>query len=197
MTPVRTAWWTVTALSLSVLTACLPLSFLSALLVAVVVCSALGRLQRGALCRDAAAEIWLDPAKERREQVGQQRHPAVPRISGCRAVPPFSTQTHTHAPSHTHVRTTSRFEFSSRYTHKHLHHVGIQAQSTPTKQEHSNMHMSKGQAQWKYCPLMQVCWTKIIQTVGECWQIINNTKVNHLNTWKAYFTAKLGQRRLI
>lgn len=87
---------TATALSLSVLTAHLPLSFLSPLLVAVVVCSALGRLQRGALWRGAAAEIWLDPAKERREQVGQQRHPAVPRISGCRAVPPFATQTHTH-----------------------------------------------------------------------------------------------------
>lgn len=28
---------------------------------------------------------------KRREQVGQQRHPTVPRISGCRAVPPSST----------------------------------------------------------------------------------------------------------
>lgn len=33
---------------------------------------------------------------KRREQVGQQRHPTVPRISGCRAVPP-SSNTPTHA----------------------------------------------------------------------------------------------------
>lgn len=40
---------------------------------------------------------------KRREQVGQQRHPTVPRISGCRAVPPSSdTPPHpcTHAQSH-------------------------------------------------------------------------------------------------
>lgn len=34
---------------------------------------------------------------KRREQVGQQRHPTVPRISGCRAVPPSSDPSPPHA----------------------------------------------------------------------------------------------------
>lgn len=37
---------------------------------------------------------------KRREQVGQQRHPTVPRISGCRAVPPSSNTPPTHACTH-------------------------------------------------------------------------------------------------
>lgn len=42
---------------------------------------------------------------KRREQVGQQRHPTVPRISGCRAVPPSSDPSPptppTRTPAHT------------------------------------------------------------------------------------------------
>lgn len=94
---------------------------------------ALGRLQRGALWGDAAAEIRLDPAEERREQVGQQRHPTVPRISGCRAVPPSPTHTCTHilrAPLPQHTQTNI-----------------IPCQNTntvtPTKQQDSNTNMSE------------------------------------------------------
>lgn len=95
---------------------------------------ALGRLQRVALWGDAAAEIRLDPAEERREQVGQQRHPAVPRISGCRAVPPSPTPTHTSSehpyPTQAHTQTNT-----------------IPCQNTntvtPTKQQWGNKHMSK------------------------------------------------------
>lgn len=81
---------------------------------------ALGRLQRGALWGDAAAEIRLDPAEERREQVGQQRHPAVPRISGCRAVPPSPTQALSHRQTHSNTCThILRAPQSQPITHKH------------------------------------------------------------------------------
>lgn len=43
---------------------------------------------------------------KRREQVGQQRHPTVPRISGCRAVPPSSNPSPPHPP-HARQRTPS------------------------------------------------------------------------------------------
>lgn len=100
---------------------------------------ALGRLQRGALWGDAAAEIRLDPAEERREQVGQQRHPAVPRISGCRAVPPSP-----HPPPHTHAHTSSEHPYPTP-AHTQTNIIPCQNTNTvtPTKQQYSNMHMSK------------------------------------------------------
>lgn len=137
--------------------------------------SAFRRLQRSALWEDAAAEIQLDPAEERREQVGQQRHPAVPRISGCKAVPPFfsSPCTDTHRHMHTHPQ---RSHSPTRVCIQTLCRIKTQTLLTPTTWEYSNMHMSKGLPQWKYCPLIQACLTRIIQTVGECWQTIRNTK---------------------
>lgn len=54
---------------------------------------------------------------KRREQVGQQRHPTVPRISGCRAVPPSSN-----TPPPMHARTIAHPQgappTSPRHTHK-------------------------------------------------------------------------------
>lgn len=132
---------------------------------------ALGRLQRGALWGDAAAEIRLDPAEERREQVGQQRHPAVPRISGCRAVPP--SPTHTCAHTYAHRACLHPYPIPA-HTNKHY---------TMSKYKHSNTHKTakqqyahvKGLPQWKYCPLKQVCITGIIHAVGECWQKVRKT----------------------
>lgn len=148
---------------------------------------ALGRLQRGALWGDAAAEIRLDPAEERREQVGQQRHPAVPRISGCRAVPPslpYPPTPHTHTHTGTYILR-APLPHPSAHTNKHY---------TMSKYKHSNTHKTairqyahvKGLPQWKYCPLKQVCITGIIHAVGECWQKVRKSNTNNYNNTQTY-----------
>lgn len=77
--------------------------------------------------------------------MGQQRHPAVPRISGCRAVPPSLP----HPPTpHTHTHTQAHTSFEHPYpTPAHTQTNIIPCQNTntvtPTKQQYGNMHMSK------------------------------------------------------
>lgn len=71
--------------------------------------------------------------------MGQQRHPAVPRISGCRVVPPSPTHRHTHTRMHKQSTPTP-----PHHVHKQTsYHVKNTNSVTPTKQQYSNMHMSK------------------------------------------------------
>lgn len=94
--------------------------------------------------------------------MGQQRHPAVPRISGCRSVPPSPTSSSEHPyPTQEHTQ---------------INIIPCQNTQTPTKQQWGNMHMSR-LPQWKYCPLKQVCITGIFQVVGACWQKLEKQQV--------------------
>lgn len=62
---------------------------------------------------------------KRREQVGQQRHPTVPRISGCRAVPPSSNTTppaqqSPHQCTHAQLHILGAPPHPPRHTHKQI-----------------------------------------------------------------------------